>query len=105
MASNIIAVATAATAWALGLVGSLPERLQYPFMRQSGILTTPELASQLSPQARIHYPGSRGFDLATDRWNTWKNPHVDIVVEVTTENDVVNTVCEQFHALMLEVLT
>lgn len=92
MASNIITVATAATAWALGLVVSLPDRLQRPFMRNAGIATTHELASNLSSQAKIHFPGSEGFDLATDRWITWKNPHLEIVVEVTTEDDVANTV-------------
>lgn len=92
MASSIVAAATAGTAWILSLMDGTPGWLQNP-LRQSGGSGYPhELASLLSPAAKVHLPGSTGFEVATDRWVPWKNPHFDVVVEVATEDDLSHTV-------------
>lgn len=92
MAGSIAAAATAGTAWILSLMGGTPGWLQNPF-GQSGRTDYPhQLASLLSPTAKVHLPGSAGFEQATDRWVPWKNPHFDIVIEVATEEDVSHTV-------------
>lgn len=92
MASNVVAAAAAGTAWILSLMGGVPTWLQSPLDGYGNTAYPSELAPLLSPAAKIHLPGSNGFELVTDRWNSWQNPHFDIVVEVATEADVSHTV-------------
>ena len=46
----------------------------------------------LSPDANIYFPGSPKFAEAVLRWQEWQDPNITIVVEVTTESDVIETV-------------
>jgi len=52
-----------------------------------------ELGSLLSPNASIIFPASPRFGNATSRWQEYKRPGINIVVEVATETDVQRTVC------------
>lgn len=93
MTSNIVAAATAGTAWILSLIGAgVPAWLQHPLGDSWSDVYPHKLAPLLSPAAKIHLPGSNGFELATDRWNHWKSPHFDVVIEVFTEDDVAHSV-------------
>jgi hypothetical protein len=51
-----------------------------------------ELSSRLSSGAHIYYPGSENFTKATTRWSSLDAPNATVIVEVATENDVVETV-------------
>jgi FAD/FMN-containing dehydrogenase len=42
----------------------------------------------LTTHAKVHLPGSAGFNTSTDRWNINSTPTFEIVVEVATEADV-----------------
>jgi hypothetical protein len=59
---------------------------------QSRILA--HMPKLLSPNANIYFPGSPKFSEATTRWQEWQDPNITIVVEVTTESDVVETVSQ-----------
>ena len=64
MAGSIAAAATAGTAWILSLMDGAPGWLQNP-LSQSGRTDYPhQLASLLSPAAKVHLPGSAGFEQA-----------------------------------------
>ncbi|KNG91157.1 FAD-dependent oxygenase [Aspergillus nomiae NRRL 13137] len=51
-----------------------------------------DLGIKLSPTAKVYYPGSEEFDVASTRWSVLDAPKVNIVVVPGTENDVVETV-------------
>lgn len=51
-----------------------------------------DLGPQLSSKARIIFPGSAEFLVATDRDNEQDPPTFSVVVEVATEDDVIKTV-------------
>ncbi|KAE8353374.1 hypothetical protein BDV28DRAFT_133215 [Aspergillus coremiiformis] len=51
-----------------------------------------ELAVKLSPTAKVYFPGSDEFELASTRWSVLDAPKVNIVVVPGTENDVVEIV-------------
>ena len=53
---------------------------------------TKDLGPRLSPGAAIVFPGTAEFLVATDRDNEQDPPIFAVVVEVATENDVVQTV-------------
>ena len=94
MAGTLVAIVVGAAAWTLSLFNSVPVPtwLQFSFSSLDHTNYPTTLAPFLSPSAKIHLPGSNGFGIATDRWITWKNPHLDVVIEVATEEDVANTV-------------
>ncbi|EEH44121.2 uncharacterized protein PADG_00410 [Paracoccidioides brasiliensis Pb18] len=51
-----------------------------------------ELGPMLSTNAHFYFPGSDDFTQATARWSSLNAPSVTVVVDVATENDVVETV-------------
>jgi hypothetical protein len=51
-----------------------------------------ELGVKLSPTAKVYFPGSDEFEVASTRWSVLGAPKVNIVVVPGTENDVVETV-------------
>ncbi|KAK6812569.1 hypothetical protein RU639_011736 [Aspergillus parasiticus] len=51
-----------------------------------------DLGIKLSPTAKVYFPGSEEFDVASTRWSVLDAPKVNIVVVPGTENDVVETV-------------
>ncbi|KAI1734955.1 putative FAD-dependent oxygenase [Xylaria scruposa] len=53
---------------------------------------TAELASRLSANAQIYFPGSDGFAEATSRWSSFKAPGINLVVVPSVEHDVSETV-------------
>lgn len=55
-----------------------------------------DLKPLLSFSAEIYYPGSEGYRNATERWSSYTNPILDVVVKVTCEEDVQETVCLSF---------
>ena len=85
-------------AWALGpnftsnVVSSVNEFTTKLFAwdPQSRILA--HMPQLLSPDANIYFPGSPKFAEAILRWQEWQDPNITIVVEVTTESDVIETV-------------
>ena len=92
MAGALFAILTGAAAWVASLAGRPQTSLQKPIGVQHSDNIHAALGLSLSRDAVIHLPGSGGFDTATDRWNPWRNPQFDVVVEVITEDDVVQTV-------------
>jgi hypothetical protein len=50
------------------------------------------LGPALSTRAKIVVKGADGFKKATERWQYWEAPHVNAVVEVQSEEDVIQTV-------------
>ncbi|KAI0551677.1 putative FAD-dependent oxygenase [Xylaria curta] len=53
---------------------------------------TAELASRLSANAQIYFPGSDGFAEATSRWSSFETPGINLVVVPSVEHDVAVTV-------------
>ncbi|KAI0182686.1 hypothetical protein EV127DRAFT_465415 [Xylaria flabelliformis] len=53
---------------------------------------TAELASRLSANAQIYFPGSDGFTEATIRWSSFEAPGINLVVVPSVEHDVAETV-------------
>jgi hypothetical protein len=53
---------------------------------------TNTLGPLLSTTARIHLPGSAGFNTSTDRWQEFAPPSFAAVVQVATEEDVQETI-------------
>lgn len=51
-----------------------------------------DLASSLSPQARVLYPGSPDFIEANTRWSAIDPPTYRLIVQAATEEDVQETV-------------
>ncbi|KAF7589612.1 hypothetical protein BBP40_004026 [Aspergillus hancockii] len=51
-----------------------------------------ELGEKLSRTAKVYFPGSDEFEVASTRWSVLGAPKVNIVVVPATENDVVETV-------------
>lgn len=51
-----------------------------------------DLGIKLSPAAKVYFPGSEEFEVASTRWSVLEAPKVNIVVVPGTENDVVETV-------------
>lgn len=77
MASSVV--------WALGAVAAAFTGL---FTLNAGS----ELESPLSRGAKVYYPGSAGFSNATTRWSAAIRPEFEVVVEVSTEEDVQHVV-------------
>jgi hypothetical protein len=50
------------------------------------------LGEKLSSASTIYTPGSAQFANATNRWTEWKAPNVTVVVQVSSEADIVSTV-------------
>ena len=50
------------------------------------------LAEKLSPASTVYTPSSAQFANATNRWTEWKAPNVTVVVQVSSEADIVSTV-------------
>lgn len=53
---------------------------------------TNSLGPLLSADARIHLPGSAGYNTSTDRWQDYAPPTFGVVVQVSDERDVQETV-------------
>ena len=51
-----------------------------------------DLGPLLSKQAHIYLPGSNEFGEKSTRWQEYNKPDITTVVEVASENDVVETV-------------
>ena len=51
-----------------------------------------ELGAKLSSTAKVYFPGSSEFELASARWSTLAEPNVTVVVVPGTESDVAETV-------------
>lgn len=85
---------TTLAAWALGIISSAPILLegstQHIFTKQPDIIS--RLGPQLSPNASILLPGSADFRNATTRWQLYREPEIDVVVEVANDQDVQRTV-------------
>jgi len=85
---------TTLAAWALGIISSAPILLQgytqHIFTKQPDIVS--RLGPQLSPNASILLPGSADFRNATTRWQLYREPEIDVVVEVANDQDVQRTV-------------
>jgi hypothetical protein len=89
-------VITAVAAWAItsacqsapiarNLLGGLSPRGEYDDLKQN-----------LSPTAKIYYPGSEEFEEASERWSVLDAPTVNVVVVPGIENDVAETVIFSF---------
>lgn len=81
MAGALVALAGGAAAWVVALFSG-----QSPLQGVRDVNTT--LAPLLSPSAAIWLPGSEGYEIATHRWSPRTNPSFDIVIDVSTEEDV-----------------
>ncbi|KAE8374731.1 FAD-binding domain-containing protein [Aspergillus bertholletiae] len=79
-------VATAVAAWA---VTSVCQSTRNLWSRDADYK---ELSEKLSSTAKVYYPGTNEFELASTRWSNLEKPTVNIVVVPGTENDVVETV-------------
>lgn len=81
-------------AWAFGAISSLSVFQTSPlslfFSKQATIIS--ELGPQLSPNASILLPGSTEFTDAATRWQQYRKPDVNVVVQVTNEHDIQRTV-------------
>lgn len=82
-----------------GLFAVSAVALPYPFsvatqtaalVRRDDIQT--ELGPQLSQNASIYFPGSSDFARATERWSTYAQPNISVVVQPGSEEDVATTV-------------
>lgn len=62
-----------------------------PSLCNRGNIAT-NLGPRLSTGATISFPGSTNFDIATTRWSALDSPNITVVVEVTNEDDVAETV-------------
>ena len=60
------------------------------FSKQPDIVA--QLGPRLSTNASIFLPGSEDFKKATTRWQRYREPEIDVVVEVADERDVQQTV-------------
>ena len=87
MAGVLATLAGGTAAWFVSLFNGGQSPLQSSYNN-----ITSQLGPRLSLDAAIYFPGSAGFEVATDRWVPWNNPHFDVVVEVVTEEDVTETV-------------
>ena len=85
---------TTVAVWAFGIISSAPILLQgytqHIFTKQPDIVS--KLGPQLSPNASISLPGSADFRNATTRWQLYREPEIDVVVEVANDQDVQRTV-------------
>jgi hypothetical protein len=85
---------TTVAAWAFGIFSSgsvfLQACSQNVFTKQPDIVSI--LGPQLSANASIFLPGSEDFRIATTRWQRYREPEIDVVVEVANDNDVQQTV-------------
>lgn len=93
------------TVWAIPSVG-----VTTPLAREShgakcpeGDLDLTELGKKLSNTGKIYCPGSTKFEEASTRWSILDAPKVNVVVVPGTENDVVETVCWLFSALVYNI--
>jgi hypothetical protein len=85
MAGNLLALAGGTAAWVVALFQG-----QSPLSSLGDVNTS--LAPLLSPEAAVWLPGTEGYVIATDRWTPRKNPSLDAVIDVATEEDVARTV-------------
>lgn len=83
---------TTLAAWAFGIISSAPILLHgyTQHIKQPDIVA--RLGPQLSPNASILLPGSADFRNATTRWQLYREPEIDVVVEVANDQDVQRTV-------------
>jgi hypothetical protein len=58
-----------------------------------------DLATRLSPAAKIFFPGSSEFELASRRWSVLEAPIVNVAIVPGTAQDVAETV--SFHSFPL----
>jgi hypothetical protein len=79
-------------AWAAGTVSSLLRYDQVPVVLAPHINFSEELGHRLSPNAAIFLPTDPGWANATRRWNTLSAPTYSALVEVSTEQDIQETV-------------
>lgn len=63
-----------------------------PLFSPASVNGIQELAKVLSSNASVLLSGSDGYVVATDRWNRFRPPHFEVIVEVATEDDVSHTV-------------
>lgn len=82
----IAAMAAGTMAWALSIFD-----MQAPLTPLPAAFSR-ELSPLLSPNASIFLPGSTGYQQATDRWQVWQAPSLDVVVKVTCEHDITETI-------------
>jgi hypothetical protein len=78
-------------AWAVGAISS---NFTVQVYAQNPSNITSELGSQLSLGASILLPGSAEFTNATTRWQQYRDPEIHVVVAVTNEHDVEQTICD-----------
>ncbi|KAK5675709.1 hypothetical protein LTS10_011809 [Elasticomyces elasticus] len=86
MAGTIATSAVVAAAW----VHSAFRGPAYSPTHHANI--TAELSPLLSANASILGPGSTGWSEAALRWQPWKRPVLDIIVEVVTEQDIEHSI-------------
>lgn len=91
-------VIAAVAAWALtSTCSSLPAvRDLVPGLCPRDVGEAKDLQSNLSPGAKVYFPGSPEFKDASTRWSTLSPPTVNVVVVPATEKDVSETVCYNF---------
>jgi hypothetical protein len=81
-------------AWAAGAISS---NTIFQVCAQKSSNITSELGSQLSPGASILLPGFAEFTNATTRWQQYRDPEIHVVVAVTNEHDVQQTLCDMIN--------
>jgi hypothetical protein len=77
-----------------------------PFTRRD--LTVQQVQKELGPLLHngslIFGPSDPAWQNATERWNTFSMPHVEIVVEVNQETDIAIVVCATVSCQSFELL-
>jgi hypothetical protein len=93
----ITSVLVAFGAWAGAAIASydIPGSISRTHFNYKTSSIQVELGSLLSPNATIISRVDPRFGNATERWQEYKSPSINIVVEVATENDVQETVREK----------
>lgn len=61
------------------------------------------LKAQLSPSAKVYWPGQEEFDEATTRWSNLELPKIDVVVVPGTAEDVSHTVSANVLLMLIAV--
>lgn len=77
-------------AWATGTMTGYALSMDNNYTSSNSVYA--ELGPRLSQNASIILPGSPLFENATLRWQEWRDPNINVVVEVATESDVQETV-------------
>jgi hypothetical protein len=94
MMEVVTGILVAFVAWTGTAVSSydIPGSLSHTYFNYKTANIEAELGSLLSPNATIIYRTDFRFGNATERWQEYKSPSINIVVEVATESDVQETV-------------